>query len=87
MFRSSREIREALRVHFRDRFPCLPDLPLQDFRIYHTEFPCFQEAEAAGCEGLVTEYEHRVKDSDSDLGELFADCCRGLDRTRTELRC
>ena len=49
------EMREAFRVHFRDRFACCPDLLVQEFRSYLADFPCFEEAEAAGCKGLVTE--------------------------------
>ena len=36
---SSREIQEIIRVHFRDCFACLPDLPLQEFCRYLTDFP------------------------------------------------
>ena len=46
-------------MHFRDLFACLPDLPLHEFRRYLADFPRLQEAEAAACEGLVTEYEVR----------------------------
>ena len=58
MLQSSRERREAFRVHFRDRFARLPNLPLQKFLRYRADFPYhFQETEATGCEGLVTECE------------------------------
>ena len=47
LVRSSREIRDAFRAHFRDRFARCTDLPLQEFRSYL--------AEAASCEGVVTD--------------------------------
>ena len=56
---SNRDIREAFRVHFRDRFDRLPDLLIQEFRSYLADFPRLQEAEVAGFEGLVTECEVR----------------------------
>ena len=56
---SSREIREVFRVHFRDRFAHLPDLPLQEFRRYLIDFPRLPKAEAAAYKGLVTECEVR----------------------------
>ena len=39
-------------MHFRDRFACCPDL---QFHKYLADFPQLGEAEAAGCEGIVTE--------------------------------
>ena len=51
MLRSSREIREAFQTHFCDRFARCPDLQVQEFRSYL--------AEAASCEGVVTECEVR----------------------------
>ena len=59
VLRSSREIREAFRTHFRDRFAHCPDLQAQEFRDYLADFPRLGEAEAASCEGAVTEYEVR----------------------------
>ena len=59
VLRSSREIREAFWTHFRDRFACCPDLQVQKFRNYLSDFPCLGEAEAASCEGVVTEFEVR----------------------------
>ena len=53
--RSSREIREAFRAHFRDRFARCPDLQVQEFRNYLADFPRRGEAEAARCVGVVTE--------------------------------
>ena len=44
MLQSNRKIHEACQVHFHDRF---------------ANFPYFQEAEAASCEGLVTKCEVR----------------------------
>ena len=52
-------MRDAFRVHFRDRFARCSDLPLQEFRSYLADFPRFGEAEAASCEGVVTECEVR----------------------------
>ena len=55
--RSNREMREAFRMHFRDRFARCPDLPVQEFRNYLADFPRLGEAEAASCEGVITECE------------------------------
>ena len=54
---SGREIRDAFRAHFRDRFARCTDLPLQEFRSYLVDFPRLGVAEAANCEGVVTECE------------------------------
>ena len=54
MLSSNHEMRDAFRVHFRDRFARYPDLPVQEIRNYLADFPRFREAEAASCEGLVT---------------------------------
>ena len=51
---SNREIRDAFRAHFRDRFACCPDLLLQEFRSYLADF---LRLEAASCEGVITECE------------------------------
>ena len=60
MLRSNRKMREDFRAHFRGRFPCCPDLPVQEFRSYLADFPCLGGgAEAATCESLVTECEVR----------------------------
>ena len=50
---SNRKIREAFRACFRDRFAPCPDLPVQEFRSYLTDFPRIRGAEAASCEGVV----------------------------------
>ena len=50
-------MREAFRVNLRDPFACCPDLPVHEFRSYLADFPHFREAEAASCDGLVTECE------------------------------
>ena len=50
---------EAFRAHFRDRIARCPELPVQEFRCYLGDFPRLGEAEAASCEGLVTECEVR----------------------------
>ena len=55
VLRSNHEMRDAFRAHFRDRFARCPDLPLQGFRSYLADFPRFGAAEAASCEGVVTE--------------------------------
>ena len=66
VLRSNHDIREAFRVHFQDRFARLLDLPIQEFRKYLADFPRLQEAEAAGCEELVTECE--VRDALKQVG-------------------
>ena len=66
VLRSNREIRDAFRAHFRDRFGRCPNLPLQEFHSYLADFPRLQEAEAAGCEVLVTECE--VRDALKQVG-------------------
>ena len=57
VLRSNREIRDAFRLHFRDRFAHSPNLPFQEFRSY---FLRLGEVEAASCEGVVTECEVRA---------------------------
>ena len=59
MLRSNLEIREAFRTHYRDCFARCPDLHAQEFRDYLADFPRLGEAEAASCEGAVTECEVR----------------------------
>ena len=59
LLRSGREIRDAFRAHFRDRFARCTDLPLREFRSYLADFPRLGAAEAASCEGVVTECEVR----------------------------
>ena len=39
LLRSSREMRDAFRAHFRDRFARCPDLPIREFRSYLDDFP------------------------------------------------
>ena len=39
LLRSTREIRDAFRAHFRDRFARCTDLPLREFRSYLADFP------------------------------------------------
>ena len=56
---SSREIRDAFRANFRDRFARFTDLPIREFRSYLGDFPRFGVAEVASCEGVVTECEER----------------------------
>ena len=57
MVQSNREIRDAFRAHFHDRFASCPDLPLQEFRSYLADFPRLRDAEAARCEGVIAECE------------------------------
>ena len=59
LLRSSREISDAFRAHFRDRFARCIDLPLQEFRSYLADFPRLGAAEVASCEGVDTECEVR----------------------------
>ena len=58
MLRSNREMHDAFRAHFRDRFACCPDLPVQEFFNYLADF--------ANCVGLVTECE--VRDAFKHVG-------------------
>ena len=55
LLRSNREMRDA----FRDRFARCPDLPIREFRSYLADLPRLGVAEAASCEGVVTECEVR----------------------------
>ena len=66
LVRSSREMRDAFRAHFRDRFARCPDLPIREFRSYLADFPRLGVAEAASCEGVVTECE--VRDALKQVG-------------------
>ena len=59
MLRSNHEMRDAFRAHFRDRFARCPDPPLQEFRRYLADFLLLRAAEAASCEGVITECEVR----------------------------
>ena len=59
-------MRDAFRAHFRDRFARCPDLPLWEFRSYLADFPRLGVAEAASCEGVVTECE--VRDALKQVG-------------------
>ena len=66
LLRSSREIRDAFRAHFRGRFARCTDLPIREFRSYLADFPRLGAAEAAGCEGVVAECE--VRDALKQVG-------------------
>ena len=55
VLRTNHEIRDAVRAHFRDRFARCPDLSLQEFRSYLADFSRLGVAEAASCEGVITE--------------------------------
>ena len=59
-------MRDAFRAHFHDRFARCPDLLIQEFRCYLTDFPRLGAAEAASCEGVVTECE--VRDALKQVG-------------------
>ena len=67
--RSNRETRDAFRAHFRDHFARSPDLPLQEFRSYLADFPRLRAAEAASCEGVITECEVRDALKQVDLNK------------------
>ena len=47
LLRLSREIRDAFRAHFQDRFARCTDLPLREFRSDLADFPYLGVAEAA----------------------------------------
>ena len=66
VLRSNREIRDAFRALFRDRFARCPDLRLQEFRSYLADFPRLGMHEATSCEGVVTECE--VRDALKQVG-------------------
>ena len=59
-------MRDTFRAHFRDRFARCTDLPIREFRSYLADFPRLGVAEAAGCEGVVTECE--VRDALKQVG-------------------
>ena len=69
VLRSSREIREAFRTHFRDRFTRCPDFQVQEFHNYLADFPRLGEAKAASCDGVVTECEVRSALKKVDLNK------------------
>ena len=66
VLRSNREMRDAFRAHFRDRFARCPDHPFQGFRDYLADFPCLWPAEAASCDGVVTEC--KIRDALKQVG-------------------
>ena len=66
MLRSDYEICGAFLLHFRDLFARLLDLPVQEVRSIFADVYRLQEAEASGCEGLVTEC--KVRDALKQLG-------------------
>ena len=57
LLRSIREIRDAFRAHFRERFAPCTDLPLWEFCSYLADFSHLDVAEAVCCEGVITECE------------------------------
>ena len=66
VLRTNREIRDAFRGHFRDRFARCSYLPLQEFCSYLDDLPRLGSDEAASCEGVVTECE--VRDALKQVG-------------------
>ena len=71
MWQSNCKMRDAFRVHFHDHFAHCPDLPLQEFCSYLNDFPCLGAAEAASCEGVVTECEVRDALKQVSLNKLL----------------
>ena len=59
VLQSNREIRDAFRAHFRDRFARCPVLLLREFRSYLADFPLLGAIEVASCVGVITECEVR----------------------------
>ena len=57
MLRSNREMCDAFRAHFYDRFAHSPDIPLQEFCRYLADLPRLRGAEVALCEDVITECE------------------------------
>ena len=55
VLRSNREIRDAFRAHFRDRFARCPDLPLQEFRSYLDALKQVGLNKSPGLDGLPYE--------------------------------
>ena len=47
----------GLNLEMHDHFARCPDLSIQEFRSYLADFSRLQEAEAASCDGLITECE------------------------------
>ena len=76
VLRSNREIRDAFRAHFRDRFAHCPDLPLQEFRSFLADFPLLGAAEVASCGGVITECE--VRDAWKQVGLIKSPGLDGL---------
>ena len=73
---SNREMRDAFRAHFRDRFACYPDLELQEFLDYLDDFPRLREAEASSCKSVVPECE--VRDALKPVGHNKSPGLAGL---------
>ena len=58
--RTTNEICDAFRAHLAARFARVEDLPVEDFHSYLADFPRLDTAEAASCEGVITESEVRA---------------------------
>ena len=76
VLRSNHGIRDAFRAYFRDHFARCPDLPLEEFRSYITDFSRLGATEAAGCESVVTECE--VLDALTQVGVNYSPELDGL---------
>ena len=66
VLRTNREIRDTVRMHFRDRFVRNPGLPLHEFRTCLTDLPRLTATEATSCEGVVAEC--KVRDGLKQVG-------------------
>ena len=63
-------MRDAFRAHFGDRFARCRDLLVLEFRSYLADFLLLGKAEAARCDGVVTEYEVREALKQVNLNKL-----------------
>ena len=66
LLRSSGEIRDAFRAHFRDRFARCTDLSLPEFYSYLADFSRLGVAEEVSCKGVITE--SKVRDALKKVG-------------------
>ena len=70
MLQSNWEMHDNFQAHFRDRYACCPDLLLQEFHSYLTDFHHLGADEAARCECVVTECEVHDALKQVDLNKL-----------------